>query len=183
MGVAGVEAAHEAHHGHQVRVLARHGFHGLAGGHVQRQGFLHEHMFARAQRGTGLVGVQRGGRDQHHGVHLRVAQQVFVLGMAALHAQFGAGPVQFGGHGAAGSHQARAGRVARQLFGVALAQPAQPGYAHSQRRFHQNSTGWPVWALCAAASASFCASTPSCTVVLKGWPLCRQAKKCSISSR
>lgn len=45
VGVAGVEAAHKAHHGHQVRVLAGHGFHSFAGGDVQRQGLFHNTCF------------------------------------------------------------------------------------------------------------------------------------------
>ncbi len=132
LGVTGVEAAHETDHGHQFRVFFRHRFHGFAGGHVQRQRLFNEHMFAGPQAGGGLVGVQRGRRDQHHGMHIGIGQHGLQAVMATEDAQLVACPFEFRCDRTAGCDQLGAGRVPGELLGVALAQSAQAGDADVQ---------------------------------------------------
>jgi nitrogen-specific signal transduction histidine kinase len=87
-------------------------------------------------------------------------------------------------------HQA----VARSSVAVRVADLAALATAHhapAQRATQKTllnkgghrATGCPLWQLWVAASASFCAATPSATVVLKVPPDCRVSKKCSISRR
>ena len=82
-------------------------------------------MLAGAQGGDDLVRMQRGGRDEKHGVQARMGQQGVVVRIAGGDAECAGRPVQFGWHGAAGGDHLRIGHALRQVDGVALAQPAQ----------------------------------------------------------
>ena len=132
--VAGVEAAHEADHRDLLRMLGRDRQHPLAVLDIEGQRLLDEDMLARAQRRDALVGVQRGGRDQHDRVDGRVVDEGLEVGMQMLgrDAELGGGQLQLGGDRAAGGDQLdMAGREGQRL-GVAAAQPAQAGDADAQ---------------------------------------------------
>ena len=181
--VVGVEAAHKADHRHELRMLARHGLHALAGGHVQRQRLLDEDMLAGLQRRDRLLRVQRGRGDDGHRLHLWVAQQRGEVVVYGSHAELALGPRPLALQRAAGGHQACAARAQGQLLGMALAHAAKADDADVEHLRAHRFTTWPLASDCAAASASFCASTPSATLVRKGAPLCRHWKKCANSSR
>src|SRR5882672_3365303 len=173
--VTRIEPAHEADHRGELWMARGHRLDALAILDVERQRFFDEDVLASLERGDGLIGMQRGRGDQHHGVELWIAHEGVEVLMQRSHAEFAACPVELGGHRAAGADELRAARAQGQLLSVALAQTAEAGDADLQGNAvrhgrAQNSTALPDFAPSVAASASFCAATPSATVVLNGWP-------------
>ena len=188
--VARVEAAHEADHRDAIGVRARRAFNALAVFHAERQRFFAEHVLAGLERGDGLIGVQCGRRDQHHGVDVGVAHESVEVGMQARDAELASCHVEFGGHRRARRHELATAHAKRQVLGMAAAEPAETGDADAKGEVASSNvldsgskfTGWPLAPRRGRRIGQFERLDTVFDRRAHAPPDCQRSKKCAISS-